>query len=59
MIKQYNEQMNVGKAKYVVNFYSGKQHKDGSPFFDVKIFSNKKEKDIFVLELVKLRYKEV
>ena len=42
--KQYHLQMNIGKAKYVVNHYNGiKTHKDGSPFYDIKIFKNKKK----------------
>ena len=37
-MKTYNVQRNVGQAKYLVNYHDGeKTHKDGSPFFDVKI----------------------
>ncbi len=43
-IKSFHTQTNVGKAKYVVSHHNGvKTHQDGSPFFDVAIFSNKKE----------------
>ncbi len=43
-IKSFHTQTNVGKAKYVVNYHDGvKTNKDGSPFFDVAIFCNKKE----------------
>lgn len=50
--KVYDEMMNVGKSKYVVNFHNGeKKHKDGSPFFDIAIFKNKVEKDKFVKDL--------
>jgi hypothetical protein len=41
--KKYKEQHGIGKAKYTVSFYDGKKtHKDGSPFYDIKIFKNKK-----------------
>jgi hypothetical protein len=50
--KVYDEMMNVGKSKYVVNFHDGeKKHKDGSPFFDIAIFKNKVEKENFVKDL--------
>jgi hypothetical protein len=43
---------NVGSAKYTVNFNDGiQQHKDGSPFFDIRLFNNKKKRDKFVKEL--------
>lgn len=51
-MKQFNTKENVGKAKYVVNYHDGnKSHADGSPFFDIAIFSNKKKRDKFVREL--------
>jgi hypothetical protein len=57
--KLYNEEFGVGKSKYVVNYYDGiKNHKDGSPFYDIKIFKNKVEKDEFVSELVNNGYKQ-
>jgi len=43
--------MNIGTSKYVVNYYTGKKHKDGSDFYDIKTFSNKKDKDNFIKEL--------
>ena len=50
--KVYNEMYGVGSSKYLVNFHDGeKTHKDGSPFFDIRIFKNKVEKDKFVKEL--------
>lgn len=52
MGKVYNEMYGVGKARYVVNFHDGvKTHADGSPFFDCRIFGNRKVKDRFVREL--------
>lgn len=41
--KSYHIQENIGKSRYVVNFHDGvKTHRDGSPFFDVHIVSNKR-----------------
>jgi len=40
-MKRFYVQQNIGKAKYVVNFHDGeKKHKDGSDFFDVRLFKN-------------------
>jgi|GEM_PF-2122869 len=47
--KSFYTQSNIGRAKYVVNYHNGqKQHKDGSPFFDIAIFSNKRKRDQFI-----------
>jgi len=52
MEKNFHEMMNVGQAKYVVNFHDGiKTHADGSPFYDIRIFSNQKDKTRFVKDL--------
>lgn len=41
--KTFNVMQNVGKSRYVVNFHKGvKTHKDGSPFFEVEIITNKR-----------------
>ena len=49
---EYNLRYNIGKAKYVVNFHDGKKtHKDGSKFFDIQIFSNKKNDKHILLML--------
>lgn len=46
---------NIGKSKYVVSYnLPGKTHPDGSDFYDVRIFSNKKDKEKFFKELNKL-----
>lgn len=53
-MKQYNLMYNIGRCRYVVNFHDGvKAHPDGSAFFDIGIFSNKKARDKFVSELKK------
>ena len=48
-MKIFNIQYNIGRAKYVVNFHNGiNTHKDGSPFFDINIFKNKKKLNAFL-----------
>ena len=57
--KEYYLQVGLGKAKYVVNFHDGrKTHKDGSPFYDVRTFRNRKEADAFMKDLAQKGYKE-
>lgn len=57
-MKTYYTQMNVGNARYVVNFHNGESfHKDGSPFFDIRIFKNKKKMDNFIKDLEQQGYK--
>lgn len=56
--KKYYMQFNVGKAKYVINSYDGIQkHKDGSEFYDIHIFNNKRDLDEFQRKLMKDGYK--
>lgn len=48
-MKDYKIQYNIGKCKYVVSFYDGiKKHDDGSDFWDIKIFNNKKDMNKFL-----------
>lgn len=55
--KRYNTMMNVGKAKYVVNFHDGvSTHKDGSPFYGIAIFRNKVANAKFLNELSQQGY---
>jgi len=57
--KRYYEQHGIGTVKYVVNFHDGKsKHKDGSDFFDIKTFKNKKKMEIFINDLKRQGYKE-
>jgi len=59
-MKTFNVMTNIGTAKYVVNLHDGeKTHKDGSQFFDIEIFKNKKALAAFVSGLLKAGYKEV
>lgn len=58
-MKTFNIRNNIGKAKYVVNHHDGvKIHEDGSPFFDLSIFSNKRKLAKFVKDLMKQGYQE-
>jgi hypothetical protein len=50
-ILEYQINYNVGKAKYIISYYTGKKHKDGSKFFDIKIFKNKKDFNDFLKEM--------
>jgi hypothetical protein len=55
--KRFNIQHRIGKAKHVVNFHNGaKIHGDGSPFYDMRIFKNKKEMNKFIKDLLKKGY---
>lgn len=50
--KLYYIQYNIGRAKYVVNYHNGeKAHKDGSPFYDIGIYHNKKQFNAFIKKL--------
>jgi hypothetical protein len=60
VMKSFNKQANIGKAKYVINHHDGVQtYKDGSPFFGIAIFSNKKKCDAFISDLVHQGYREI
>lgn len=59
-MKRYNLMHNIGKAKYVVNFHDGiKKHKDGSDFFDIRIFKNKLKCNCFINDLISTGYTNV
>jgi hypothetical protein len=56
---RFNIQYNIGKAKYVVNYHDGqKTHQDGSAFYDIAIFRNKRKFEAFVRGLRKTGYVE-
>lgn len=58
-MKRFNLIYGIGKAKYVVNFHDGiKKHNDGSDFFDIAIFKNKKKLNAFISELKNTGYVE-
>ncbi len=51
---EYKIQYNIGKAKYLVSYYNGiKKHKDGSEFYDIVIFKNKKKLNQFIKNIIK------
>ena len=56
-MKQFHIHSNIGKAKYLVNYHDGiKLHKDGSLFFDIEIFKNKKDLNNFTKSLINEGY---
>ena len=55
--KRYNVMYGVGSSKYTVNFHNGKsKHKDGSDFFDIAIFKNKRDLAKKINDLTKKGY---
>ena len=43
-MKTYHQQYGIGRAKYTVSFCDGVQtHKDGSRFYGIAIFRNKRK----------------
>ena len=58
MERNYYIMNNVGKSKYVVNYHNGiSKHNDGSNFYDIAIFKNKKDLNNFIQNLEKQDYK--
>lgn len=58
--KRFRQQNNIGKAKYTISYHDGeKKHKDGSDFFDIKIFKNKSDLEKFKKELLTKGYTEL
>ena len=52
-------QYRARRAQHVVSFHDGvKVHKDGSPFFDIRIFSNRIKKEKFIKKLLQFGYVE-
>ena len=59
-MKRFNLKCNVGKAKYLVSHHDGIQkHKDGSDFFGIAIFRNKKKLSAYLTKLRGEGYVEV
>lgn len=57
--KDYFVMCNVGTVKYLVNYHDGMTaHNDGSRFYDIATFRNKRKRDLFIRELKKTGYKE-
>ena len=59
--KDYYIMYNIGRVKYLVNFhppfYGSRKHKDGSKFYSIRTFKNKKKMAIFIKSLVNKGYK--
>lgn len=57
--KTYNIQYNIGSVRYVVNYHDAmKTYKDGSPFYDLATFRNKKMMNDFIKQLKAEGYTE-
>lgn len=57
--KVYYQQDNIGSCKYTVNFHNGEdRHKDGSPFYSIRIFKNKMLLKAFIRQLKAAGYNE-
>ena len=58
-MKNFYTQNNIGRAKYTISYHNGvSTHSDGSPFYGIMIFSNKKKFNQRIKELLKDGYKE-
>jgi len=52
-MKRFNIQYNIGKCKYLINYYNGiSKHNDGSDFFDIATFTNKTKFEVFKTSLL-------
>ena len=51
-MKTYNITHNVGTVKYLVCYFTGRKHPDGSLALDIRSFSNKKKLGKFEKQLV-------
>jgi hypothetical protein len=57
--KTFRTEYNIGRVKYAVSFHNGcSTHKDGSPFYDIRIFKNKKKMEAFIRDLRQIGYQE-
>lgn len=58
-VKDYSVMYNIGKCRYVINYCDGvKTHADGSRFYDIAIFSNKRALNARIAELKRAGYTE-
>ena len=56
---RFNVMFNVGTAKYVINYHTtGEKHTDGSPFYGIKTFQNRKDFDTCIKSLKDQGYYE-
>lgn len=60
MRKVFYTQDNIGTAKYTVSFHDGiSTHRDGSKFFGIATFRNKKKYHKYIRELRSSGYGEI
>ena len=58
MEKQFYTQNNIGSVKYTISYHDGKStHTDGSLFFGILLFNNKKKFEDKIKELKNKGYK--
>ena len=55
-MKTYTDNPQIGKVRHSVSFCNGGTHKDGSPFFEIRIFTRRKDKEAFIRSLEALGY---
>jgi hypothetical protein len=56
--KRFYQQDRVGSAKYTISYHDGKsKHEDGSDFYDIKTFRNKRDLNQFRQKLLAEGYK--
>lgn len=57
MAKKFYEMYGIGTTKYSVHMHDGVQtHQDGSPFYGIALFRNRRKKDQYVRELKRQGY---
>lgn len=58
-MKQYYWLFGIGRCRYAVSYHDGvSTHKDGSPFFGIALFRNKKKMQKFINGLEQDGYTE-
>lgn len=57
-MRKFKLDYNIGRVKYCISLSDGtKFHPDGSEFFDIEIFKNKKKFNHRIKQLIKNGYK--
>jgi len=58
-VKRFYQRDGIGNAKYTVSAHDGvSKHKDGSDFYDIAIFKNKKDLEAYKKELISQGYRQ-
>jgi len=58
-MKPFRINPQIGKTRHSVSYHDGTStHKDGSPFFDLRIFKRRKDKEAFARDLKTQGYTE-